>query len=263
MKRIVALLPAALLASGCTVSKDGIGIASRSPDAVQVEKTREQLVQDAASEPQEAPFDPGILIVGRTGPFRPITDAQRDEFYRAYVKFASEWHPAQPPALSGPAFQEKIGGWASIETSSVLGWHWRTRVLVPAAQVHDTRFASAAGSFMFGTTGDLVAAKGDHDGLVWLDRVLCKSGRSFDTCAEKYQVGVFDENTGREIDRDRKRKPQGEWIDVASYVRLSKDPARHKASELDPRAINRCDDCKGAVPGSVQTTVQPPQLDER
>jgi hypothetical protein len=209
------VLLGALLASACAVSAHAA---------------------EAASKPHETPpAAPEILVVGRAGPVRPITAAQRD-------------------ALSSVASPEKVAGSASIAASSgPFGWHERTAALVRAAPAPDTPFAS----------GDLVAARGRRDGAVWLDRVLCRSGRSFAACAEKYQAGLFDGDSGREIDRDGRRKPDGEWIDVTSYVRLSKDPEPHKASELDPRAINKCDDCKGSIPGSVQATVPPPQLDNR
>jgi hypothetical protein len=134
----------------------------------------------------------------------------------------------------------------------------RYRVLVPASLAQDTHFASAAASFVVGASGDLVAARTDRDGLLWIDRVLCKADRAYPTCAEKYAIGVFDQNTGRELERDFKPKADGEWVDVSSYVRLSKDPEHHSASELDVRAINRCDDCKGALPGSVPASVQLP-----
>ncbi len=111
---------------------------------------------------------------------------------------------------------------------------------------------------MFGASGDLVAARSDRDGLLWIDRVLCKADRSYEACAQKYTIGVFDENTGRELSRDGQPKADGEWVDISSYLRLSKDPEHHSASELDVRAINRCDDCKGALPGSVQSSVSLP-----
>jgi hypothetical protein len=239
MKGFVFSLLLAPLVAGCAVSKDGVGFASRAPAA--------------------QPDAPGILIVGTTGPLRALDEKQRDESYRAYVSYESRSRPGGPPSLSPAEFQEKLAGWASIQTFGIpLVGSLRYRVLVPASAAHDARFASAAGSFLFGATGDLVAARSDRDGLLWIDRVLCKADRTFESCAGKYQPGVFDEDTGRELGRDRKPKANGEWVDVSSYVRLSKDPEHHSASELDVRAINRCDDCKGSLPGSVQSSVPMP-----
>ena len=239
MKGIVFSLLLATLVAGCAVSKDGVGFVSRAP--------------------ARQPGAPGVLIVGTTGPLRSLDEKQRDDSYRAYVSYESQARPGEPPLLDAAAFQEKLAGWASIQTFGIpLVGNVRYRVLVPASAAHDAQFASAAGSFLFGATGDLVAARSDRDGLLWIDRVLCKAGRTFTSCAEKYQPGVFDEETGRELGRDRRPKAHGEAIDVSSYVRLSTDAEHHSASELDVRAINRCDDCKGSLPGSVQSSVPPP-----
>jgi hypothetical protein len=246
MKGIVCSLLLAPLVVGCAVSKDGVGFASR-PHAAQG----------------------GVLIVGTTGPLRALNDTERDEFYRGYVAAAAESHPAEQspgeastggsPLLTAAEFKEKIAGWASIQTFSIpLVMNLRYRVLVPTSVAQNTQFASAAASFVFGASGDLVAARGNRDGLLWIDRVLCKADRSYEACAQKYAVGLFDENTGRELGRDYKPKPDGEWVDISSYLRLSKDPEHHSASELNVRAINRCDDCKGALPGSVQSSVSLP-----
>lgn len=256
---IIGSVTVALLVGGCAISKDGVGFASHPPDANQIAKTRDQLAENAGGGSGAAALQPGFLVVGTTGPFRTIDDKHREDFYRAYVRRAAEWHPGEPPALKPAEFQAKLAGWASIQTFGIpLVMSWRLPVLVPATAAQDTRFASVAGSFLFGTSGDLVAARSDHDGLLWIDRVLCKSGHSFQACAEKYVSGTFDANTGRELGHDKKPKANGEWVDVSSYVRLSKDPDHHTASELEVRAINRCDDCKGSVPGSVQSSVPPP-----
>ncbi len=238
MKGIVFSLLLVPLAVGCAVSKDGV---------------------DFASKPHAA--EGGVLLVGTTGAVRTLSEAECDEVYRHYVAAAAEPHPgeaspgaASPGAASRPGdsrvmtateFKEKIAGWASIETFSIpLVMNLRYPVLVPAAVTQ--------------ARGDLVAARSDRDGLLWIDRVLCKAGRAYDACAEKYAVGMFNENTGRELARDYKPKPDGEWVDISSYLRLSKDPEHHSASELDVRAINRCDDCNGALPGSIRSSVTVP-----
>jgi hypothetical protein len=263
MRRILALAAVVSIASGCAVSKDGIGFAQRAPSSNQIAQTREQLQRNEAA---AAPTDtavPGILIIGTTGPFRPVSDKERVEFYRSYVAFAAKWHPGEPPRLDAAAFQDRLAGWASIETSGVPGvMSSRSRVLVPASAASDTRFASAAGSFMFGTTGDLVVARQDYDGLTWLERVLCRDDTTYRDCAKNFRAGVFDENTGIELDRHRKPKAGGAAVDVTSYLKLPDDVVRHTASELDMRDSRHCD-CNRATPGSVGSTVPTPALDNR
>jgi hypothetical protein len=240
VKRIVLWLLVVPWVGGCAVSRDGIGFTTG---------------------PHAAPG--GILMVGTTGPLRTLNDQERAEFYRGYLAAAASARGGAAagvePSLSAAEFDKKIAGWASIQTFSVpLVVNLRYRVLVPAAVAPDTHFASTAASFAFGASGDLVAARSDSDGLLWIDRVLCKTGRAYAACAQKYSLGVFDESTGRELGRDFKPETAGEWVDTSSYLRLSQDPEHHAASELDVRAINRCDDCKGALPGSVQSTVSIP-----
>jgi hypothetical protein len=264
MKGILSMLVFAAAVSGCAVSKDGVGFAQRAPDANQVAKTKDQLQHNADSAAATADsVQPGILIIGTTGPFRTIKDKDRDGFYAAYVKVAGQWHPGEAPRMDAAAFQDKLAGWASIQTFGIPGMmSWRTRVLVPRALVHDAQFASAAGSFMFGTSGDLVVAKTDHDGLAWLERVLCRDDDSYHSCEKNYQAGIFDANTGQELARDRKPKTDGALVDVSSYLSLTSDAARHSAHELDLRSSSRCD-CNDARPGSIRTVVPAPQINDR
>jgi hypothetical protein len=227
VKPILLALGCVWMIAGCAVSKDGIGLAHRPPDATKVAAVRDQLQQNAnasptansrTDEPSATEKHPGILAIGTTGPLRNIEGKDRASFYAGYLKAAEKWHPGATAALSEAEFQQKLAGWASVQISGIPGIvSTRIRVLVPAALAQDTRFASAAGSFLVGTTGDLVAARGDVDGLLWLDRVLCQDDSTYHACAQDYEKGIFDENTGQELDRDRKPKANGRVVNVASY----------------------------------------------
>jgi hypothetical protein len=143
-----------------------------------------------ASDTPQKKGPPGILMIGTTGPLRTIEDKDRGSFYAAYLKASDQWHPGQPPAMDDSAFQKKLAGWASVQISGIPGIaSIRLRVLVPESIAHEAQFASAAGSFLFGTTGDLVAAKGDHDGLLWVERILCRDDSNYHACAKDYQKG--------------------------------------------------------------------------
>ena len=261
MKGILVALAAVGVLAGCAVSKDGLSLAPRAPSASQIAQSREQLEHNAGASAAPEAF-PGILVIGTTGPFRSIEDKERPGFYSAYLKVAEQWHRGVAPSMDAAVFQQKLGGWASVQTFSIPGiMNRRTRVLVPATLVHDAQFASAAGSVMFGTTGDLVAARSDRDGLLWLERVLCRDDAGYRACATNYQAGTFDENTGQELARDRKPKPAGALIDVSSYLKLSQESAHHSASELDVRAADHCD-CNRALPASTQSSVHVPEVDK-
>jgi hypothetical protein len=124
--------------------------------------------------------------------------------------------------MDAATFQDRLAGWASIQTFGIPGIGGiRLRMLVPANVVHEAQFASVAGSFLFGTTGDLVVARSDHDGLLWLERVLCHDDSSYHACAKSYQAGVFDENTGQALGRDRKPKSNGGTVSVTTYMKIA------------------------------------------
>jgi hypothetical protein len=225
-----------IVASGCAVSKDGIGPARRPPTAEKVAQTKRQLYEneqsarDADSSSGAAASDkaqPGILVIGTTGPLRNIEDKDRAGFFAAYQKVAEQWHPGVPPALDAAAFQAKLAGWASIQTFGIPGiMSFRMRMLVPTNVAGNAKFASAAGSFLFGTTGDLVAASSDGDGLLWLQEVLCHDDNTYHECSKDYTMGVFDSITGQELDRERKLKLKGKLVDVSSFRTIEHSSGR-------------------------------------
>jgi hypothetical protein len=205
-----------MLLGACTVSKDGLGVAHR-PDPNRPVQIRQQLELNAQAT-GDAARRPGLLLVGTTGPFRAVDAKDRDSLYAQYLKAADIWHPGQPALMTKEQLSEKLAGWASVQTWGIPGvMSMRARVLVPSDTVKDTQFASAGGSFMFGTTGDLIAARSDDDGIVWLKRVLCKDTAGYGACAQQYRSGFFDANTGQELDKNRKPKPGGARIDTTTY----------------------------------------------
>ena len=58
----------------------------------------------------------------------------------------------------------------------------------------------------------LRASKNDPPLLPSRDCVLCKDDGSYHTCAQNYEKGIYDENTGQELNRERKPKPNGRLI---------------------------------------------------
>jgi hypothetical protein len=232
LKRFLSILVFVTAASGCSVTADGIGPAHRVPDASQREQAKEQLQENAAAAPQGDPGSdepngvqrqPGILVIGTTGPFRAIEPKDRDKYYGSYLKAAEQWHPGEPASMDGATFRDRLAGWASVQISGIPGIvYTRVRLLVPTDVAHEAQFASSAGSFLIGTTGDLVVGKGDRDGLVWLERVLCRDDGTYRTCAKDFQAGIFDENTGQELGKDLKPKENGRQVDVASYRKVAR-----------------------------------------
>src|ERR1700692_1510173 len=97
LKWISSMVVLAIVASGCSVTADGIGPVHHAPDPNKIAQLREQLQENAAFSAAEMPSSsdrtrsnaqPGILVVGMTGPFRTIEEKARSAFYAAYLKAA-------------------------------------------------------------------------------------------------------------------------------------------------------------------------------
>ena len=115
-----------------------------------------------------------------------------------------------------------VGGWTSIETLGLAGFVRLDRpAVVRLADVDSVGFASAGGA-LFGTTGDLVAARAGDDGVLTLDKVLCKeAAEDFRACSRQYARGHFNQD-GNELDSDLQPKHDGKHIDPVTYALLQR-----------------------------------------
>lgn len=113
-----------------------------------------------------------------------------------------------------------IGGWTSIETLGLAGFVRLDRpAAIRQADLASIGFASTGGA-LFGTTGDLVAARAGSDGVLIIEKVLCKeTGADFRACMKRYARGHFDQG-GNELDSDMQLKHGGKQIDPANYALL-------------------------------------------
>lgn len=231
MNKSLAVLVLAIALSGCAVTADGLKMVQTPPSADQTAKVKDQLQQNAetvttAHAPNKTmsvrAAKPGIIWVGTTGPLRTLTGSELDKVYAGYVKSAEKWHPGVEPIMDAASFKETTAGYTSIEIWSIPGLLNRRKLAIVTKDVAaQTDFASTAGSFLVGTTGDMVSARSNDDGMVYVERDLCREDANYRECASKYVRGAFDANTGQELENDLKPKPGGTKIDITTYERLS------------------------------------------
>lgn len=152
---------------------------------------------------------PGVLVVGDVGAMNALDGKQLRAMHKAY-------------AAGGSAddFAARMGGWVSIETFGLAGFVRLERpALVRLADADSVAFASR-GAALFGATGDLVAARSDAEGMLVLDKVLCRQkADDFKTCTARHMRGHFDQ-AGVELDGDLQPKRSARRIDPASYALL-------------------------------------------
>lgn len=228
MKKIFALAAVMTMVTGCAVTREGVRVgAGAPPSQSEVDKIRSQVQQNAQSAAAKkvvagalaSEMKAGVIVVGEAGPLRKLDEAARRESYKSYVATAGQWHPGQAPVLSEADFVTQIAGWSTMQTFSIPGVMKLTQpALVRADDIIAIGFASTAASFLIGTTGDLVGAQSNADGMLIIDKILCKdSAPDYRACAREFAKGRFDINGGQELDRDMKPKSGGVRIDPSSY----------------------------------------------
>jgi hypothetical protein len=228
VRKFTSILAVSIILSACSTTRDGINIGvGGAPSTSDVVRIRDQLEQNAQTSTGQvliksallADMQPGVILVGTVGPLRKVNEEARRKYYPSYVKQAEQWHPNHPPYVTESDFVAQAGGWTSVETFAIPGiMNIRFPAVVRVSDMDNIGFASTFGSFVAGTTGDLIAAKSNQDGMYFVDKVLCKDAASdYSDCAHQYQRGRFDLNSGIELDRNLKPKSDGAQIDILTF----------------------------------------------
>lgn len=210
------IVPAIALAlSGCSVTTgNGIRFFAGEGATPRPEHSAPPKLEQAAKEWARIAA-PGVLVVGDAGAMNTLDGKQLRAMHKAF-------------ATGGNAddFAARMGGWVNIETFGLAGFVKLERpAVVRLADAESVGFASP-GAALFGATGDLVAARSDADGMLVLDKVLCREkADDFKTCAARYVRGHFNQ-AGLELDGDLLPKPSGRRIDPASYALLPQGGAQ-------------------------------------
>lgn len=197
------------------------------------QKIKDQLTQNAKSSTAKAGAQealdsepvPGTVVVGNVGSLRALDVAARPDFYKkAYVVGAQKWHPGQPTVMTESDFTSKVAGYTGIVLWSVPGViSSRRTVAVYEADVPTIDFPSQGMASFWGTTGDLVVARQNVDGVYFINQVLCKkSAADYSKCEDQFARGTFDQNTGEEVGNDRAPKSGGARIDVTTFRTVPK-----------------------------------------
>lgn len=237
----VIVVAVSLSISACSTNKanqypgsDGVRIfGGGSVSSADMQKIRDQLAQNAKSSVAKAGVEqaldgsirPGILVIGNVGSLRKLEGEVRTKFYeQSYKATAEKWHPGQAPIMSKADFTSQVAGYTGIVLWSVPGViSGRRSAAVREVDVPKIDFPGPRMANFFGSTGDLVVASTNDDGAIWVDQVLCKDAASeYSKCSDQYTRGVFDKNTGAELDSGMEPKSGGAYIDVKTFQKIFK-----------------------------------------
>ncbi len=223
------MLVSACLVVGCTVSLDGrhhavgAGESAEYRHATQerlLVREQEERMRGLARTLVRRAAPPYALVVGDTGALAPYGAALRRRLYHDLVGEMARRSPNKTVSLDEQAFVRQLAGWSTIETFGIGGFIRDDQPLaVGAADVLETGFAARPDALLRGATGDLVAARANADGLLVLDRVLCRrTAPDYRACAARHVRGRFDARTGAELDGDWRPKHDGRRVDTGSYL---------------------------------------------
>ncbi|MYN45992.1 hypothetical protein GTP23_13130 [Pseudoduganella sp. FT93W] len=234
----VVIATAALALSACSTTRgpgeDGYRLPGAGPASnEEFEKMKGHLEQNARSSTAKATAEkavasdvkPGVITIGHVGSLREVDPAAMSDFYKkSYLASAEKWHLGAAPAMSESEFTSSIAGYTGITTWNIPGFiARRTTAVVLKTDVPLIDFPGKFSASFWGTTGDLVAARSNPDGLFFVTSVLCKeSATDYKACSEQFTRGNFDANTGVELENDLSQKVDGNRIDVTTFKAVPK-----------------------------------------
>jgi hypothetical protein len=154
-----------------------------------------------------------LLMVGTVSAFREFDEAEYLAFYRKYLELANLVHPGEESSVSLEAFRQEFAGWTMLKWKYLPLGSLYDDALVPKKLRWHIDFPSSTATVLYQGEGDLLLARSNPDGFFVVESVLC-SGKS-GLCG--YQQGIFDANTGSELDHNLDPKSGGKRFAIESY----------------------------------------------
>ena len=257
-KLIVAILVLVAL-SGCA-TKEGISLPTSKPSQDDVSDFNRRNAPTAntptpsaaqakdtvktSSIPEVA--GPRLIVVGNAMALTVFDEATLNQRYDNYLKQLG----GKTPAFTREWYLATSAGQTSAKYSGVTGIYTRFyRAEIPKDLVRQISFASAFGTFMAGTSADLVAVQVLPGYGAWLTHVLCsEKDPAYSACEAQYRQGIYQSSDGREVDNTLKLVENGAIIDPATFKKATSAPPPKSATPATSQA----------TPASVAPTTPPP-----
>ena len=206
MKKILFISLLVLLSTGCTVTKEGVfpGDLKKNFSGIDLEKCKAKVC------PKK------LIVVGTVSTPRKIRD--HEEMYASYLTAAKKFVGEEEVVVSMQEFTETIDGWTLLQIYNIpLVGAAYAPIFIPEKVTSEINYPSAAETFLFQVTGDLVSAQSNADGVMMLDRLLCAKKDDYIPCKRQYHRGGFDGVTGAQLSKSFKVKKKGKTIDVDTF----------------------------------------------
>ena len=189
---------------------------------------------------------PRLIVVGNAMALTVFDEATLNQRYDNYLKQLG----GKTPAFTREWYLATSAGQTSAKYSGVTGIYTRFyRAEIPKDLVRQISFASAFGTFMAGTSADLVAVQVLPGYGAWLTHVLCsEKDPAYSACEAQYRQGIYQSSDGREVDNTLKLVENGAIIDPATFKKATSAPPPKSATPATSQA----------TPASVAPTTPPP-----
>lgn len=231
IKLLLTVLALAAL-SGCA-TKEGISLPTSKPtqDDVSDFNRRNAAPASATSPSAQLAKDtvktaiipdvsgPRLIVVGNAMALTVFDEATLNQRYDNYLKQLA----GKTPAFTREWYLATSAGQTSAKYSGVTGIYTRFyRAEVPKDLVRQISFASAFGTFMAGTSADLVAVQVLPGYGAWVTHVLCsEKDATYSTCEGQYRQGIYQSADGREVDNTLKLVEGGAIIDPSTFKKAT------------------------------------------
>lgn len=230
MKKIVLLFVMVIILSGCItkeglvipigdkLSKEDIADFHRRNDVVSFppmslyskDIVRTSLVSDS--------HDERIIVVGNVLALTQFDESMLNQRYETLLELITATSEKLP--FTKKWYYQTCFGETSVKYAGITGIYFRRiKANVPKDLVGQVNYASAFNVFMFGMSGDLVAAQITDKGI-WVTHVLChEKDKDYSACEAQYERGLFQGVDGKEIDNRFRVKKDGSVIDLGTFKR--------------------------------------------
>lgn len=232
MIRLLAAILAIAALSGCA-TKEGISLPTSKPTQDDVGDFNRRNAAAPSSTAPNSPQSkdavktsiipdisgPRLIVVGNAMALTVFDEATLNQRYDNYLKQLG----GKTPAFTREWYLATSAGQTSAKYSGVTGIYTRFyRAEIPKDLVRQISFASAFGTFMAGTSADLVAVQVLPGYGAWVTHVLCsEKDPTYSSCEAQYRQGIYQSSDGREVDNTLKLVEGGAIIDPLSFKKAT------------------------------------------
>lgn len=257
IRQLIPLLALAVL-SGCA-TKEGISLPTSKPTQDDVSDFNRRNAPATATTTPGATLakdvvktsiipdvsGPRLIVVGNAMALTVFDEATLNQRYDNYLKQLG----GKTPAFTREWYLATSAGQTSAKYSGVTGIYTRFyRAEIPKDLVRQIGFASAFGTFMAGTSADLVGVQVLPGYGAWVTHVLCsEKDPTYSACEAQYRQGIYQSSDGREVDNTLKLVEGGGLIDPTTFKKAT--------GAAPPNSVTRT---APAAPASATPATPPP-----